>query len=420
LFRSAAGLDLNFAGGAFSLNNTRTASPANIPGWSFSRTDTNGTATALDLAGNVIQFATGVPRITNRGILVEEARTNSIRNSSMVGAVAGTPGTLPTNYTGSIPAGLTSEIVATGTENGLSYLDIRISGTNGSGSTVYSNIFTDTSTSTAAASGQAWTGSFYARLVSGSATTAYPNVIGNTAAGAYVENSIGPGTALTGSTQRLTNTRTFVGATVGSAVLGLAFATAAGATVDFTVRLYAPQLELGAFATSPIITTAAAGTRGADAVSLPYAFAFGQEATLILEGTHTIVSGGAGNVGGVGFDDGTNNNRIYTRSLYSTGLAGRTIVSAGSVLLNDSAVTGAIASNTPFKQALSIYSDGGLVLAVNGAIGLTRSAGTTLPVVNRLAFGNLLSSVAANGYVRRVRILPFAAPNAQLQALTAP
>jgi hypothetical protein len=55
LFRSA-GLDLNFAGGVFSLNNTRTASPANIPGWSFSRTDTNGIATALDLAGNVIQF----------------------------------------------------------------------------------------------------------------------------------------------------------------------------------------------------------------------------------------------------------------------------------------------------------------------------------------------------------------------------
>ena len=56
LFRSTAGLDLNFAGGAFSLNNTRTDTPAAIPGWSFSRTDTNGTATALDLAGNVIQF----------------------------------------------------------------------------------------------------------------------------------------------------------------------------------------------------------------------------------------------------------------------------------------------------------------------------------------------------------------------------
>jgi hypothetical protein len=57
LLRGAStGLDLNFAGGVFSLNNTRTASPANIPGWTFSRTDTNGTATALDLAGNVIQF----------------------------------------------------------------------------------------------------------------------------------------------------------------------------------------------------------------------------------------------------------------------------------------------------------------------------------------------------------------------------
>jgi hypothetical protein len=98
LFRSA-GLDLNFAGGVFSLNNTRTSNPANIPGWSFSRTDTDGTATALDLAGNVIQFATGVPRITNRGILVEEARTNVQLRSNPLAAVAGSPGTAPTGWT---------------------------------------------------------------------------------------------------------------------------------------------------------------------------------------------------------------------------------------------------------------------------------------------------------------------------------
>ena len=70
LFRSAAGLDLNFAGGAFSLNNTRTDTPAAIPGWSFSRTDTNGTATALDLAGNVIQFP---------------SRTNLVLRSQQIG-----------------------------------------------------------------------------------------------------------------------------------------------------------------------------------------------------------------------------------------------------------------------------------------------------------------------------------------------
>ncbi|MFM6192892.1 MAG: hypothetical protein ACKPFF_10615, partial [Planktothrix sp.] len=32
------------------------------------------------------------------GLLIEEQRTNSIRNNTMQGAVAGTPGTLPTNW----------------------------------------------------------------------------------------------------------------------------------------------------------------------------------------------------------------------------------------------------------------------------------------------------------------------------------
>jgi hypothetical protein len=44
------------------------------------------------------QFANNIPRITDKGLLVEEARTNGIRNNSMQGAVVGTPGTPPTNW----------------------------------------------------------------------------------------------------------------------------------------------------------------------------------------------------------------------------------------------------------------------------------------------------------------------------------
>jgi len=61
-------------------------------------------------------------------LLLEPQRTNSIRNSSMVGAVAGSPGTLPTNWTRQNSSGLTQTVVGVGVENGLQYVDINLSG----------------------------------------------------------------------------------------------------------------------------------------------------------------------------------------------------------------------------------------------------------------------------------------------------
>ena len=84
---------------------------------------------AQDLAGVWTEFASGVPAITDRGILIEESRTNQIRNNSMQGAVAGTPGTLPTNWGVSVAGGLTRTVVGTGTENGIEYIDVRVQGT---------------------------------------------------------------------------------------------------------------------------------------------------------------------------------------------------------------------------------------------------------------------------------------------------
>src|SRR3954464_10592323 len=64
-----------------------------------------GSAWYFDQTGTLQAAATNVPRLDwdpvtlqPRGLLVEEARTNGIRNNSMTGAVVGTPGTLPTNW----------------------------------------------------------------------------------------------------------------------------------------------------------------------------------------------------------------------------------------------------------------------------------------------------------------------------------
>ena len=55
--------------------------------------------------------------------------TNAIRNPDMTGAVVGTPGTLPTYWEYVELVGLSTQIVATGTQEGIPYIDIRFFGT---------------------------------------------------------------------------------------------------------------------------------------------------------------------------------------------------------------------------------------------------------------------------------------------------
>ena len=93
--------------------------------------------------------------------------TNSLPNNTMVGAVAGTPGTAPTNW--SIiegEGGIVLEIVGTGSEDGIFYLDVRFSGT--PTATTFASILFTSATQTAAANGQIWSASNYVKLAAGS------------------------------------------------------------------------------------------------------------------------------------------------------------------------------------------------------------------------------------------------------------
>lgn len=102
--------------------------------------------------------------------------TNQVRNPSAAGAVAGTPGTLPTDWTSFEPDvahGITTTIVSTGTEAGIPYLDLQVAGTATSGAQGSTQINFDT---IGASLGQQWTPCVYARLVAGSNT----NVVVNT------------------------------------------------------------------------------------------------------------------------------------------------------------------------------------------------------------------------------------------------
>jgi hypothetical protein len=199
-------------------------------------------------------------------LLLEPQRTNSIRNSTMVGAVAGSPGTLPTNWTQVTIGGLTRTIVGAGTENGISYIDVRYNGTATGGSTF---IGFETVTGIAAANGQTWTGSFYAKTIAApSPPTSFRSIIAEyNSAGVYVRDVallITP----TSNLNRFSQTETLAGGVTTARVLnGVAGILTIGETYDFTIRIAAPQMELGAYATTFIPTTTAAVTRLADAAS---------------------------------------------------------------------------------------------------------------------------------------------------------
>ena len=193
--------------------------------------------------------------------LLEPQRTNSIRNSTMQGAVTGSPGTSPSNWT-ITNAGMTRSI-ALGTENGLSYIDITYNGT-ANASIIVLNF--ESTTSIIASNGQIWTSSFYVKLID---STQLPVSFGNyiyerTSSGAYVtegNQSISP----TSTLQRFTYTRTLNGgATVGAVYNALGIALTNGNSYNFTIRVYQPQMELGAYATTPIFTTGTSATRIAD------------------------------------------------------------------------------------------------------------------------------------------------------------
>jgi len=196
------------------------------------------------------------------GTSAQPARTNSIRNNSMQGAVAGTPGTLPTNWVPATAGDGALSVVGTGTENGIDYIDIRYTGTSAGGGSAI--LIFESTTQIVAAEKQTWTSTFFHKIIGGStaAVTTINRLNCRTAAGGNVNNqdvSFTPGTTALGL-NRAANTFLAAGATIARVTNTVGFASAGGSS-DITLRIGLPQLELGAFATSPIRTTNGAVSR---------------------------------------------------------------------------------------------------------------------------------------------------------------
>jgi len=191
------------------------------------------------------------------------APSNMIRNNTMVGAVAGTPGTAPTNWFISPSAGVTSSVVGTGTENDVTYIDVRFNGTPSATATCV--IGFETAIAIAALTGQTWTNSTYLKLAAGSLTNITGvnlGIIEYTSGGVFVAGAFYPLSSPTSaalSTQRQSATRTLSGgATVAAVQPNFTVGVTNGLAVDITLRIGLPQLQLGSDATPAIRTSGSA------------------------------------------------------------------------------------------------------------------------------------------------------------------
>jgi hypothetical protein len=382
------------------------------------------TATYFNSSGVLTTAASGSPRFDYNpstlqplGLLIEEARTNSIRNNTMVGAVAGTPGTLPTNWSVAAAAGLTTNVIGTGTSNGVIYVDLQVTGT--SSATSYILAF-DTTTQIAASVGQNWAWSSWIAFVGGSlsnVTTVSADFRESNSGGTQLAAGTVAFSTLTSSLVRQSATRTLSEATTAFIQPRLRLTITNGAAIDITLRIGLPQLELGAFATSVIPTTTTALTRNADVASMTgtnfSSWYNASEGTLYAE--PAIVAPRTSDFTVLRVDDGTSSNRLQTGSGSSATIFNSFIINSGASQGNN------IVSVSPVgtRKLAFAYGANSSVTSASGSVGTTDTTVSVPAGVNRLLIGRDDTAGYINGWIGRLAYYPTRLPNTTLQALTA-
>ena len=378
---------------------------------------------ATDVINGVLTaFAADQPRISvANGLLMEENRTNSLRNANALGAVpgiVGSGGALPTNWAVATANGLTTEDVESATRNGFSYVRVRISGTP-SGS-VYALRF-DSTTQIAALSGESWSGSVWLAQAAGSQS----NI---SAVQMAVEERDSSGTSLTASTSgytvgsafvRLMHTRLLTQAGTARVTNTLRLATIAAAVVDITLDIAAPQLEKGAFASSYIPTSGAAATRGYENCTMPVGEWFNSvEGTLLAEAT-----------AGAGIDTAASYSYRLLRLEYSTtdrhelirGNADNTFrgATAKNNISQSSIVGGSWPALTRQRAAYAYRHNDMAISVAGGAVASDTTSPEGMPTgLNLLRIGSASNSASFNGYVRFVGYWRQRLSNDQLRSMT--
>lgn len=409
------------------------------PDITFTRT---GTATYFDATGTLTTATADVARFdhdpstgASRGLLIEETRINSIRNSQAGGStngVIGSGGVMPTNWSISANAnGVTSEIIGTGTEGGLAYIDIKVSGTPTASGTVFIN--QEPNAQIVAANGQTWTASIYVKLASGAHSNVSTQLTlrASTAAGVQVVGQ-GATTTFTPTSSALNTQRivvipaAFNDATVERVTEFVRVNYTNGNAFDLTLRIAAPQLEQGSFATSYIPTTSAAVSRGADVAVVTPISSFvtqtGDESLFAEFSAYTYgATGSFPRI--VQLDQGSTNTERYNTVIVQSAsnvFVSYVVNNVSQFGLNSSPTyslnsTAKTASGIAFNNARHAF-NGVLTGADDTSITLRTNQNTHLQI-GRDGVGS--GSSYLNGHIRKIAYYPKRLSNETLKSLTA-
>lgn len=413
------------------------ATPSSMAGWSAPRGAGGGTgeATYFNSSGVLIEAAAGEWRIDHdpatgerRGLLLEPERKNWIRNPRFNGTVAGTPGTPPTFMVVGIAAGgifpasgsgVSLSISNVGIESGVPFIDFSVSGTplvNGSMA-----LFFEFGNMIPASAGQTWTCSFFHKGINiaglGQTSIVFSE---NDAAGNFLSFSLAQfEVAALPAVLTRASIPAVISNTPGVAYVApyITWAFSAGQPVSGTIRIGAPQMELGSFATSvilPPVSAPAATTRNAENGGKP--FSIGSEFSIFSEIVHASMTSISSPLQFlhsflVSKTDGSTVAELRTFKETANNLSDGYIVTfPSSVIADFYQVTPAV--NAVQRQAMA-YAANNMAYSANGLAVGTDSSGS-IDSIARVA----IWQGEAVTYLRKARIYNRRLTNAQLVALS--
>lgn len=273
-----------------------------------------------------------IARVEGVGAYIGGQVTNKA-NGQMIGAVNG--GSLPNGwgYQTNAMTGIAVSCVGLGTERGLPYCDVRFVGT--AGATARPELtFVTPGQGPAAASGDKWAASLYGYVLSGSVPgggmqAEVIGCVGSSRTYRWLGDAIGANFA------RLTSIPTLAGTGIDNALPGLSFVNSitSGTAIDFTIRLFAPQVEKAPFASPPILGSNSDATRYASDVRAADMGWF-TAASLASSGFSLLATLNFAHVGDgatrriANFSDGTSNNELRV-GIDSSGLTRLTSIVGG-------------------------------------------------------------------------------------------
>jgi len=387
-----------YAGWDFTKNKGRIGSvqgpPSALPGYNFTRASTGY---AEDASGNLVLFGSGVPRITNKGVLIEESRTNLLLQSSDLSNAVWVAG----SGSGATPTKTVNYATAPDGTNTATLLSIPARGVS-TQPQYFIQPITLASTAT-------YSGSWYIKAATAPDVGqqlnlwqydgAIKNKVAVTLTSSWQRVSPGVVSTLTAGASRETVS---IGrlSTVDGGVSGVS---AVG------VLIWGPQAEAGSFPTSYIPTTSASVTRPADMFYYS-GIAANPSGTVVASFIPTvflpyrrIVSGPTGGnfVSNLLLDNSTTG-KVQAYDIVSLGIT-----------------TNAAALNTVNVAGMR-YNGSSVGVSLNGGAVATSAGGADFSTQTSYCIGNSTDMWQdwLNGYVQRMAIYPFAATDAQLQSLS--